>query len=122
MKIDRPGAHRKPPGLRWIGRRSRLRLALLLVIALASFRYGHEVLRLALDAPFIDYGNLYTYTTAIRTGADPYDPTQLAGIDAVLRVRHASVPPTFGPAGYLVLAPVPGGHRARENAGFRRGA
>jgi glycosyltransferase involved in cell wall biosynthesis len=89
----------------WLTPRSRVRTVLVLVLALAAVRYGHAVLKLALTAPFIDFANFYVYTATVAAGLDPFDPAQLARMDAELRIPHAIVPPTYGPAGHLLLLP-----------------
>ncbi len=85
--------------------RSGVTFVLALVVALAAFRYGHDVVKLAVEAPFIDFGTFYTYTSALLVRADPFDPPQLARIGALLTVRHSGTPPTFTPPGYLLFVP-----------------
>jgi len=87
------------------GGRTGVTFALALIVALAVFRYGHDIVKLAVEAPFIDFGTFYTYTSALLGSANPFDPAELARVDATLGVRHSATPPTFTPPGYLLFVP-----------------
>lgn len=77
-----------------------------LVLALAAFRYLHELAKLLVEAPFIDFGAFYAFTTALWQGVNPFDAAEMMRVDAVLGIRRAGASPTFTPAGYLVFLPM----------------
>jgi hypothetical protein len=73
--------------------------------AVAAFVYVHEVVKLALADRAVDFATYYTYTLALARRLNPFDPAALAPLQRTLGVAHADSPPTFTPAGYLVLLP-----------------
>ncbi len=86
--------------------RSGLAAAGAIVLALAAFRYVHDVLKLWVQAPFNDLGSFYTFTAAFRLGVDPFVRAELERVGATLHAPLSGTPPTFTPAGYLIFWPL----------------
>lgn len=82
-----------------------LRLLLLLLIAVSLFRYLHILLKVALEAPFIDFAHYYTYATVVAAGGNPLDPLAAASVDALLGLRRAQAPANYPPPFYLLMQP-----------------
>jgi hypothetical protein len=79
--------------------------AVVVLAAVAAFVYVHEVVKLALADRAVDFATYYTYTLALARRLNPFDPAALATLQRTLGIAHADSPPTFTPAGYLVLLP-----------------
>jgi hypothetical protein len=94
--IAMPGPAGTKDGQAW-------RVAAVVVLALAAFRYAHGVLKLALEAPFIDFATFYTFAATMWAGRDPF--AEFARLRATLDIPLAGTPPTFTPAGYLLFLP-----------------
>lgn len=76
-----------------------------LVLALAAFRYAHDIVKLAVEAPTIDFAMIYGFTWALGAGVDPFSPEGLRWVDRMLPVQRAGTPPTFPPGAYLLFLP-----------------
>ena len=83
-----------------------VRLVLALVIVLAGFRYVHDIVKLAVEAPTVDFATHYGFTAALWAGMNPFRPDGLAWVDTMLGVRRAGTPGTVPPGGYLVFLPL----------------
>lgn len=84
---------------------SNLRLVAALVTALAAFRYCHDIVKLVLAAPTIDFATHYGFTAALWHGVNPFQSDGRAWMDAALGMRRAGTPPTIPPGGYLIVLP-----------------
>jgi hypothetical protein len=87
-----------------VSRERALHGVLALLVTLAAFRYAHEIVKLVVETPRIDFGAFYTFTLALWRGHDPFQPGGLQALDH-LAIPRAGMPPTFAPAGYLVFLP-----------------
>ena len=80
-------------------------LLLTLVVVFSLFRYVHDLAKLLLEAPFIDFAHYYTYATVVRRGLDPFDPQAVASVDDLLRIRRAGAAANYPPLFYLLMQP-----------------
>lgn len=78
---------------------------LTLVILLSLFRYVHDLAKLLVDSPFIDFAHYYTLATVVSLGRDPFDPQAVAYVDALLNIRRAGGAAVYPPLFYLVMQP-----------------
>lgn len=85
---------------------STVRLVAALVTGLAAFRYGHDVVKLIIAAPTIDFTMIYGFARAFLAGVDPFTADGLRWVDGLLGVQRAGTPATFPPAGYLIFLPI----------------
>jgi N-acetylglucosaminyl-diphospho-decaprenol L-rhamnosyltransferase len=82
-----------------------LALACLLVIGFSLFRYLHDVVKIVLESPFIDFAHYYTYTYLVGQGLNPFDPQAVAMADDVLKIRRAGAAANYPPLFYLLMQP-----------------
>jgi len=80
-------------------------LFLLLVVLFSLFHYLHDLAKLLVDAPFIDFAHYYTYATVVSLGQDPFDPQAVAQVDHLLNIRRASAAANYPPLFYLFMQP-----------------
>jgi hypothetical protein len=84
---------------------TQIRIAFGLLIGLAAFRYGRERLKLALEAPQIDFGAYYAAVAALWSDLDPFDPDWVRRSGTLFGFPRVEPPPTFAPARHLVFLP-----------------
>lgn len=84
---------------------SALRVLLCLVVVFSAFRYLHDLLKILLSSPFIDFAHYYTYVSVVASGLDPFDPEAVARVDELLRVRRAGAAANYPPLFYLLMQP-----------------
>ena len=77
-----------------------------LVVAVALARYGHALVKSAVESPFIDFAYYYVFASGAARGLDPWDPAAVAGLDRLLGLRRAvgagsNYPPLF----HLLMQP-----------------
>lgn len=82
-----------------------LAVACLLVIGFSLFRYLHDVVKIVLESPFIDFAHYYTYTYLVEQGLNPFDPQAVAMADDVLKIRRAGAAANYPPFFYLLMQP-----------------
>jgi N-acetylglucosaminyl-diphospho-decaprenol L-rhamnosyltransferase len=82
-----------------------LALACLLVTGFSLFRYLHDVVKIVLESPFIDFAHYYTYTYLVGQGLNPFDPQAVAMADEVLKIRRAGAAANYPPFFYLLMQP-----------------
>ena len=80
--------------------------ALTLAAALLAFRYGHDVLKLALAGQHPDLGAYVLYTRGAWAGVNTFAPDGLADATRGFTSSYTASPPTFAPGGYLVILPI----------------
>lgn len=80
-------------------------LLLAVVILFSLCRYLHDVSKLLLEAPFIDFAHFYTYATVVAQGENPLEPAAVAPVDARLQIRRAQAPANAPPVFYLLMQP-----------------
>lgn len=80
----------------WLALLGRVVLALL-VIVLSLLRYLHDLVKLVVESPFIDFAHYYTYSTIVRLRGNPFDAETIARVDAMLRIRRAGAAATYPP-------------------------
>jgi hypothetical protein len=80
-------------------------LFLLLVVLFSLFHYLHDLAKLLVDAPFIDFAHYYTYATVVSLGQDPFDPQAVAQVDHLLNIRRAGAAANYPPLFYLFMQP-----------------
>ena len=82
-----------------------LALACLLVVGFSLFHYLHDVVKIALESPFIDFAHYYTYAYLVGQGLNPFDPQAVAMADDVLKIRRAGAAANYPPLFYLLMQP-----------------
>lgn len=80
-------------------------LLLVVVVVFSLFRYGHDLVKLVVEAPFIDFAHYYTYATAVSLGLNPFDPQAVGAVDAMLNLRRAGAAANYPPLFYLFMQP-----------------
>lgn len=80
-------------------------VACLLVIGFSLFRYLHDVVKIVLESPFIDFAHYYTYAYLVGQGLNPFDPQAVAMADDVLKIRRAGAAANYPPLFYLLMQP-----------------
>jgi len=82
-----------------------LAVGCLLVIGFSLFHYLHDMARIVLEAPFIDFAHYYTYAYVVGQGLNPFDPQAVAMVDDVLKIRRAGAAANYPPLFYLLMQP-----------------
>lgn len=82
-----------------------LAAACLLVVGFSLFRYGHDVVKIVLESPFIDFAHYYTYAYLVGQGLNPFDPQAVAMVDDALKIRRAGAAANYPPLFYLLMQP-----------------
>lgn len=82
-----------------------LLLLLVVVVLFSLFRYGHDLVKLLVEAPFIDFAHYYTYATVVSLGMNPFDPQAVGTVDAMLNLRRAGAAANYPPLFYLLMQP-----------------
>ncbi len=77
-----------------------------LAVAVALARYGHEVVRMAVESRFIDFAYYYTYAVVAGRGLDPYAPEAVASVDRLLDIRRAAGGSNYPPLFHLLMQPL----------------
>lgn len=72
-------------------------LLLMLVILFSLFRYVHDLTKLLVESPFIDFAYYYTYATVVEEGHSPLDVDAVKLIDARLGLRRAGASGMYSP-------------------------
>jgi len=80
-------------------------LLVLLVLLFSGFSYLHDLIKVSLESPFIDFAHYYTYATVVAQGQDLFDPEAVARIDASLQIRRALSAANYPPLFYLLMQP-----------------
>jgi hypothetical protein len=80
-------------------------VAIAIVVLFSLFRYGHDLLKMVVEAPFIDFAHYYTYTTVVALGGNPFDLEAVARADAMLGIRRAGAAANYPPVFYLLMQP-----------------
>jgi hypothetical protein len=93
------------PGSGWPFENAALTLLIGLVLFFSLFRYGHTALKLAMEAPFVDFAHYYTYATVVAQGRNPFDAEAVARVDEALRIRRAVAEANYPPLFYLLMQP-----------------
>ncbi len=78
---------------------------LILAVAFSLARYGHDLLKFYLQAPFIDFAHYYTFATVVSLGLDAYDPHAIQQVDAMLQLRRAGGGADYPPLFYVLMQP-----------------
>ncbi len=82
------------------------RLLGVLVVAVALARYGHALVKMAVESEFIDFAYYYTYAVAAGRGLDPYAPEAVARVDRLLDLRRAAgASSNYPPLFHLLVQP-----------------
>jgi hypothetical protein len=82
-----------------------LLLLLAVVVLFSLFRYGHDLVKILVEAPFIDFAHYYTYATVVSLGMNPFDPQAVGTVDAMLNLRRAGAAANYPPLFYLFMQP-----------------
>ena len=90
------------PSSSWTGN---LRILLVAIVLCSLFRYLHDLLKVLLDSPFIDFAHYYTFGTAFRLNLDPFDPVAVHRLDDYLQLRRAGSGANYPPLFYLIMQP-----------------
>ncbi len=76
---------------------------LTLVILFSLFRYVHDLTKLLVESPFIDFAYYYTYATVVEEGHSPLDVDAVKLNDARLGLRRAGASGMYSPWFYFVM-------------------
>jgi len=82
-----------------------LTMLLMLVVLFSLFSYFHEIVKLLVESPFIDFAHYYSYATMVSLGQDPFDPQAVARMDDLLKIRRAGAAANYPPLFYLFMQP-----------------
>jgi len=82
-----------------------LPFVLAVVVSFSFFRYLHDSLKLAIDSLFIDFAHYYTFATVVAQGLNPFDPVDVAQVDALLHIRRAAGGADYPPLFYVLMQP-----------------
>lgn len=77
----------------------------LLIVGFSLVHYLHDVVKIALESPFIDFAHYYTYAYLVGQGLNPFDPQAVAMADDVLKIRRAGAAANYPPLFYLLMQP-----------------
>jgi hypothetical protein len=79
------------------------RLLLSIVVLFSLFRYLHDLVKVLLESPFIDFAHYYTYATVIAEGHSPLDTDAVKLVEARQNLRSAGVSALYSPLFYFVM-------------------
>jgi hypothetical protein len=82
-----------------------VRFLLLLVVLFSAMRYLHELVKILLESPFIDFAHYYTYAMVVAVGLNPFDPQAVTRVDELLHIRRAGSAANYPPLFYLLMQP-----------------
>lgn len=82
-----------------------LRLFLAVLISFSLFRYLHDLVKFAIESPFIDFAHYYTFATVVALKLNPFDPQAVAYVDHLLNIRRAGGGADYPPLFYLFMQP-----------------
>lgn len=82
-----------------------LPLLLSIVVLFSLVRYFHDIAKVLVESPFIDFAHYYSYATMVSLGQDPFDPQAVARMDDLLQIRRAGAAANYPPLFYLFMQP-----------------
>jgi len=82
-----------------------LHFFLAVLIGFSLFQYLHDLVKFAVESPFIDFAHYYTYAKVVSLGLNPFDAQAVAQVDASLNIRRAGAAANYPPLFYLFMQP-----------------
>jgi len=80
-----------------------VRLLLYIIVLFSFFRFLHDLVKLLIESPFIDFAHYYTYAMILAEGHSPLDADAAKQVDARLGIHSAGVSAMYSPWFYFVM-------------------